>query len=107
LWRISVPDFAKPLLLEGDWFFDWAGAQRFFKADCSAEEIFSAAASAGGHATCYSPEKLAAGTPVFQPVDGISARLQSRLRDSFDEQRLFNRGRFHPEFDQAVSNAFS
>jgi hypothetical protein len=29
--------------------------------------------------------------------------LQARVRDSFDPDRLFNRGRFHPELDLAFS----
>ena len=103
LWRISVPDFAEPLKLDGDSFYDWGGAQRFVKTDAPAQSVFSAAANANGHASCYSADRLASDVPAFQPITGSMAKLQSRVRDSFDAQRLFNRGRFHPELDKTTA----
>ncbi len=97
LWRVSVADHAPALDLPGEWLHDWAGAQRWLQSDASAEDIHRAARAAGGHATRY-----CAGPPgenALQPLDGVMRRLQSRVRDSFDAQRLFNRGRFHPELD--------
>ena len=105
LWRISVPDFSTKLSLSGDWLYDWGGAQRFLFSDVPASEIYSAVAAARGHATCFTPDKLAPGTPVFQPIEGAMASLQTRVRDSFDSHRLFNRGRFHPELDLAAAAA--
>ncbi len=99
LWRISVPEFTGTLDIEGDWLLDWAGSQRYLKSDVSAAEIYAVALDASGHATCYSPELLPADTPLFQPLNGAMQRIQARVRDSFDANRLFNRGRFHPELD--------
>jgi glycolate oxidase FAD binding subunit len=65
-----------------------------------AKVVFEAAAKAGGHAIRYG------GNPTmdsFQPLQGPMRRLQARVRDSFDPDRLFNRGRFHPELDAANS----
>lgn len=97
LWRISVADHAPPLRLPGSYLYEWSGAQRWLKTDVPAADVFAAALAAGGHASRYSaglPDE-----PAFQPLTGVMQRLQARVRDSFDPQRLFNRGRFHPELD--------
>ena len=104
LWRLAVPDSAPRIDLPGRWLLDWGGAQRWLASDAPAADVFAAAATAGGHATRYR-RLSAAGVPeavdgpLFQPLDGPIARLQSRLRDSFDPGRVLNRGRFHPELD--------
>ncbi len=100
LWRISVAEYAEALPLSGDWLFDWAGAQRWLCTDETPEAVFAAAAAAGGHAIRYGIDKSAA---RFQPLSGTAQRLQKRLRDSFDADRLFNPGQFHPEFDSDSS----
>ncbi len=104
LWRFSVPEYAQALshvdVSEQDWLIDWAGAQRFCKTDISADDVYAMALAAKGHATCYSADTVASGTPLFQPINGVMQNLQRRLRDSFDAKRLFNPGRFHPELDQ-------
>jgi len=97
LWRLSVPDYADDLALEGDWLIEWGGAQRWLKSDLPAEQIFAAAQQAQGHATRFSPTSDA--SAVFQPLQGAMRTLQQRVRDSFDPLRLFNPGRFHPEID--------
>lgn len=97
LWRVSVADHAPGLNLPGESLYEWAGAQRWLISDAPAAEVFQAASDAGGHAMRYTP-----GTdeePTFQPLSGAMLKLQTRLRDSFDPLRLFNRGRFHPELD--------
>ncbi len=103
-WRFSVPDYASTLELPNDddgtpaaTLYDWGGAQRWVKTNASAEVCFAAAAGAKGHATRFS--EAPAGAPTHQPINGVSARLQSELRASFDPHRLCNRGRFHPELD--------
>ena len=102
LWRISVADHAPAINIEGEWLYEWAGAQRWLKTSMSAKAVFEAAAAAGGHAIRYSGN---AAVDSFQPLDGPMRRLQARVRDSFDPDRLFNRGRFHPELDVAFSTA--
>lgn len=99
LWRISVPEFTPPMDLDGDWLLDWAGAQRFLKSNMDAEQIYAAAAAAKGHASCYSSAKMEASVPLFQPLAGAMLSLQKRIRDSFDADRIFNPGRYHPELD--------
>jgi len=97
LWRISVADHAPTIELEGDWLMDWGGAQRWLKSNASAVEVFVASQAAGGHATRYG--HTSSNEHVFQPLQGPMRKLQARVRDSFDPDRLFNPGRFHPEID--------
>lgn len=99
IWRISVPEFSAPMDLDGEWLLDWAGAQRFLKTDLDAAQIYKAAAAAKGHASCYSSAKMPDAVPLFQPLAGAMLTLQKRVRDSFDANRIFNVGRFHPELD--------
>lgn len=103
LWRISVADHAPAVDLPGEWLHDWAGAQRWLQSDAPADAIYRAVKAMGGHATRYAPGP--ADEPAFQPLEGGMQRLQARVRDSFDEQRLFNRGRFHPELDLPTDGA--
>jgi len=105
LWRISVPDYAPILGLSGHWLNEWGGGQRWLLSALPADEVFRVVASANGHAMRYSTAQSADKhaenfeDPAFQPLTGAMQRLQSRVRDSFDPLRLFNRGRFHPELD--------
>jgi len=94
LWRISVAEYADALPLEGEWLYDWAGAQRWLCTNEPPERVFNAAANAGGHAIRYGADNAAT---RFQPLAGTALMLQQRLRDSFDAERLFNPGHFHPE----------
>ena len=94
-----MAEYAAPIELDGDWLIDWAGGQRFIKTDLEAETIYAAAAAVKGHASCYSALQMTDNVALFQPLDGVMRSLQKRVRDSFDPQRLFNPGRFHPELD--------
>lgn len=105
LWRISVAEHAAAIDLPGQWLYDWAGAQRWLLTEAPAMDIYRAAQAVGGHATRYAAGPV--DEPAFQPLSGTLQRLQSRLRDSFDPQRLFNRGRYHPELDESVHGSSS
>lgn len=104
LWRLSVSDYAAAPAIEGEWLYEWAGAQRWVKTNASAHDVYAAAATLGGHATRYTASDDPA-EPAFQPVLDPMRRLQARVRDSFDPHRIFNRGRFHPEFDNIAAPA--
>ena len=107
LWRISVADFAPSLNLSGSWLHEWGGGQRWLLSSLSSDEVFGVVQASEGHAMRYSAAPDSAhnavgnSEPAFQPLSGGMQRLQSRVRDSFDPLRLFNRGRFHPELDIA------
>lgn len=100
LWRVSVADYMPSLEIPGDWLYEWAGGQRWLLTAAPASEVFRVVENAQGHATRYSvagPDDAA-----FQPLNGAMQTLQTRVRNSFDPHRLFNRGRFHPELDVAT-----
>ena len=67
LWRLSVPQTAPPLPLDGDTLIEWHGAQRWLIAAMPPAEVRAAAAAVGGHATLYrGADKTQAG--AFTPL---------------------------------------
>lgn len=95
LWCVSVPATASPEILPGSCLMEWGGAQRWLKTDLDPKAIQSAAAEAGGHATCFRGGDRQAG--VYQPLGPSLMRLHRNLKQAFDPQGLFNPGRLYPE----------
>lgn len=95
LWRIAVPEMAKPLRLAGAQFVEWAGALRWYRGAASAAEVRAAAAQAGGHATLFRSADKSAG--AFTPLRPVTLSLHQRLKRSFDPHGIFNPGRLYPE----------
>lgn len=93
LWRLSVPQVTPPLGLDGDWLYDWAGAQRWLRSDAAATTIRDAAFHAGGHATCYT---LGVAEP-FTPLAPVLARYHRQLKAQLDPNGIFNPGRLYPD----------
>jgi glycolate oxidase FAD binding subunit len=84
-------------------FYDWGGGLLWLavagRDDGGAAIVRAALGSSGGHATLvHAPEDLRAVVPVFQPLPPALALLTRRVKDSFDPQHLFNRGRLYPDF---------
>jgi glycolate oxidase FAD binding subunit len=109
LWRASVPPAAgAPLLqtlkreLRFAWLADWAGGLLWLAVedaeDAGAARIRSALSASGGHATLIrGSAALRAAVAVFQPQAPALARLSARVKDSFDPQRILNRGRMYAD----------
>jgi glycolate oxidase FAD binding subunit len=107
LWRISVPPTAGAPLLEGlerylelAWLADWAGGLLWLAVDGAtnggAAPIRAALEASGGHATLVrASSELRRAVPVFQPQAPALARLSARVKDSFDPERILNRGRMY------------
>ena len=93
VWRISVPTGAPALDLAGPWFFDWGGAQRWFRGDHDVVRIRAAADAAGGHATAF--RDAAPGPEVFHPLPAAAMRLHQGLKSAFDPDRVLNRNRLY------------
>lgn len=93
LWRLSIPQVTPPLELEGEWLYDWAGAQRWLRSDAPAASIREAAARSGGHATCYTPGI----TDPFTPLTPVLAKYHRQLKARLDPNGIFNPGRLYPD----------
>lgn len=100
LWRISVAPATLAMPVRGQWFLDWAGAQRWLKTNESESIIRAAAENEGGHATLFS-NKQAYGdndVAVFHPLGDYLSGLHQRLKSKFDPDGILNRGRLYPAF---------
>jgi glycolate oxidase FAD binding subunit len=96
LWRLSVPTTAASLALPGRQFIEWNGAERWWRTAAAARDVRGAASLAGGHATLVRAADKSAG--VFTPLSDVLMRIHRGLKDAFDPQRIFNRGRLYGEF---------
>jgi glycolate oxidase FAD binding subunit len=107
IWRVSIAPSAAPALiatlakkLDLRYFLDWGGGLVWLAVppaqDAGATIIRAAIGS--GHATLIrGSDALRASVSVFQPQAREVAALSARVKESFDPQRLFNRGRMYPE----------
>ncbi|WP_455212641.1 glycolate oxidase subunit GlcE [Kaarinaea lacus] len=99
LWRVSVAPATLHLPLQGQWFFDWGGAQRWLFSEMLPADIRAAAAAEGGHATLFKNKDYYSGithAPVFHPLPKAIARIHKNLKSVFDPKDIVNRGRFYP-----------
>ena len=91
LWRLSVPQTAPPLGLSGEQLVEWGGAQRWLCTSAPAATVREAAAAMGGHATLFRALDKSGG--VFTPLKAPLDRIHRDLKQAFDPDRVFNRGR--------------
>ena len=91
LWRISVPDTAPSLALQGDPLIGWGGALRWYAGDIGADAR-KVAVAAGGTALCWRGTPPA-GSGRFHPLQPTVAALHHRLKQQFDPHGIFNPGR--------------
>ena len=89
LWRLSLPSTAAFDGL-GLTLIEWAGAQRWLASNASAADIRSKAAGIGGTATLWRGERE---KTMFYPLDDANLVLHRRLKQQFDPNGIFNRGR--------------
>ncbi|WP_111413673.1 glycolate oxidase subunit GlcE [Billgrantia lactosivorans] len=97
LWRLSLPHRAPPLALPGIderlMVHDWAGAQRWLRAELDADSVRQACRDAGGHATCYGPRP--ADVDPFTPLPEVVLKYHRNLKAQLDPQGIFNPGRLY------------
>ncbi|MEM7023923.1 MAG: glycolate oxidase subunit GlcE [Pseudomonadota bacterium] len=111
LWRLSVPPSSCAALIQAlepafpsHWMADWAGGLIWFglepsePIDAGAATIRAALAAHGGHATLVRADSdVRASVDVFQPQAEPLARLNARVKDSFDPKKILNRGRMYAD----------
>jgi glycolate oxidase FAD binding subunit len=94
LWRLSLPQQASAMVLNGEQLIEWGGAQRWLAADVgAAAQIRANAAAVGGHATLFRAADKSVG--AFHPLAPAVARINQRLRQEFDPAGIFNPGRMY------------
>ena len=100
LWRLSLPHRTPALELpdvdERLMIHDWAGAQRWLRADLDAEALRHACQAVGGHATCYGPRP--AEVEPFMPLPEVLMKYHRNLKAQLDPKGLFNPGRLYAAF---------
>ena len=99
LWRISVPQTAPVLQVDGTPLIEWHGGQRWYLAPPDQRPRLRAAArAAGGHATLFRASD-AHSQRVLDKFDALSApveRIHRALMQEFDPHAVFHRGRLFP-----------
>ena len=103
LWRVSVPQTAPVLALDGAPLIEWQGGQRWYRsAPGQATRVRAAARAVGGHATLFragAPEAgraAADSAPRFDALTAPLARIHAALLREFDPHGVFDGGRLHP-----------
>jgi glycolate oxidase FAD binding subunit len=95
LWRLSVASDAPPIGLDGDWLYEWGGAQRWLLSEAPDDTIREAARSASGHATLFHHGHSR--DEAFQPLTPGLMQIHRRLKKAFDPNGIFNPGRMYRE----------
>ena len=93
LYRVVVKPATPPLPIEGSWLLDWGGAQRWLYSDADVASIRHRVTAVGGHVTVFRGGKQS--EDVFQPLSEPLLAIHQRLKNSFDPNNIFNRGRLY------------
>jgi len=67
---------------------------RWLRSDEPGDALRARVANAGGTASLWNGARSA---PMFHPLAAANLELQRRLKDQFDPNRIFNRGRLIPD----------
>jgi glycolate oxidase FAD binding subunit len=95
LWRLSLASDTAPLDIDGEWLYEWGGAQRWLISNASAVEIRAQAEKAGGHATLYRNDSDR--DEVFQPLSAGLMQVHQQLKLAFDPYGILNPGRMYKD----------
>jgi len=93
LWRFSVGSTADNPGLEGDWFIDWAGSQRWFRGAGELSDMEPQARAAGGQVSLFRGGDRTGEVMHSQP--NALKTIQQRVKSSFDPDGIFNPGRLY------------
>jgi glycolate oxidase FAD binding subunit len=93
LWRVSVPQTAKPYDLGVPQLIEWGGGLRWACGEVDSFAVRSSAEHVGGHATLFRGGDKAVG--VFHPLKPAIAKIHKRLKSAFDPAGILNPGRMY------------
>jgi len=93
LWRFSINPTVNLPFDQADQLIDWGGAQCWYRGDALFGEMQAFASAAGGQATLYRGGNRA--EEVFHDQPEALKRIQTRLKQSFDPDGIFNSGRLY------------
>jgi len=93
LWRFSVGSTAATPQLDGQWFIDWAGAQRWYRGAGELSDMEPLARAAGGQVSLFRGGDRHGEVMHHQP-EALKA-IQRRVKNSFDPDNIFNPGRLY------------
>ncbi len=93
LWRFSIGSTAPNPELDGPMLIDWAGSQRWYRGEADAAKLESMAQQAGGQVSLFRGGDRTNDVMHYQP-QALQA-IQTRLKESFDPDGLFNPGRLY------------
>lgn len=96
LWRLSVKPTAEAMGPQYPSLIDWGGAQRWLRGDFELQEMQRAAIAGGGNATLFRGGDRH--LELRPAPDSVSARLQQRLKQTFDPRGILNPGRLYGQF---------
>lgn len=93
LWRFSIGSTAATPDINGQWFIDWAGAQRWFRGEAELSDMEPLARAAGGQVSLFRGGDRAGEVMHSQP-EALKA-IQRRIKTAFDPDGIFNPGRLY------------
>lgn len=88
-WRISLSPATCMLTVEGQWLIEWGGAQRWLHSAEPPENILRVADQAGGNVQHWKHDDQKYLRPELDPLIN---KYHQRLKDTFDPDRILNRG---------------
>ena len=95
LWRLSLPPAAPDIDADGQWLWDWGGAQRWLSSATDGKDLSRHCEAHGGHVLCFQDRTgLGTADAFTQPAPALRAVL-ARLNQAFDPHGVFNSGRHY------------
>ncbi|WP_167631383.1 glycolate oxidase subunit GlcE [Mariprofundus ferrooxydans] len=95
VWRIALPQAAAQPSIAGRWLLEWGGAQRWLHSDAPVDEVQTAAAALGGHATLLRRGEHP--RALLHPLAPELMHVHRRLKQAFDPAGILNPGRLYEE----------